>query len=510
MTDVIGRRSRLVGLTRICWILVLGAATAAAADWPQFGHDAAHSGTNPAETTLDAGNVAHLAPVYAGGIRLPAIVDGAPVFLGAGADDPGGHPWLFVLGGDNPHDGRTTRWTLFAIDAATGKIVWSKTTTGGSGHASSSPAIDPGRQFVYAAGLDGRVHKYHIADGAEATAGDWPLRVSRKPDVEKIASGLTFATAGGVARLYAVTDGYFGDGGDYQGHVVTVDLATGARSVFNAMCANLTVEFGAGDCSGRMGGIWGRGGATFDAATGRVYVATGNGAFDADRGGHDYGDSVLALNPDGTGAHGGPLDSYTPAEHERLRDTDADLGSVSPMVLAAPAGSSVRHPGLIVGKDGVLRLLNLDDLSGAGGPGHVGGELQRLPLPQGACRMHHQPAVWQDPSGRTFVFAGNDCGLAAFTLALDSASRPELRAAWRVPQAASSPVVAAGLVYTFGASAQGGGERLVARDATSGKELWASPPLGPRHWQSPIIADGVVTVVDGTSTLWAFGPPKSS
>jgi DNA-binding beta-propeller fold protein YncE len=75
------------------------------------------------------------------------------------------------------------------------------------------------------------------------------------------------------------------------------------------MCSNMFFHFvengtSENDCivnfSGRLGGIWGPAGAVFDPQTNKVYVATGNGLFDANTaGGHEWGDSVLALNPNG-------------------------------------------------------------------------------------------------------------------------------------------------------------------------------------------------------------------
>jgi len=38
----------------------------------------------------------------------------------------------------------------------------------------STPAVDPSNQFVYAYGLDGKVHKYAVGNGAETIGGGWP------------------------------------------------------------------------------------------------------------------------------------------------------------------------------------------------------------------------------------------------------------------------------------------------------------------------------------------------
>ena len=117
------------------------------------------------------------------------------------------------------------------------------------------------------------------------------------------------------------------------------------------------------------------------AITDKIYMATGNGTFSP--AGLRLGDTVFALNPAGTGVNGGPLDSYTPSTFLQLQLTDGDLGSTAPAILPAPARSRVRNLAVQSGKDQLLRLLNLDDLSGQGGTGHVGGEIGRtIPVPR--------------------------------------------------------------------------------------------------------------------------------
>ncbi len=175
-----------------------------------------------------------------------------------GATGEGTRDLLFVFGVSSMYDGPGANYTgtLTAYDAMTGAVVWSKTTSGSGGHASASPAIDPSRQYVYCAGQDGKVHKYHVGNGQEVTSGGWPVTVTLKPDAEKIASALAIADTPSGTFLYAVTNGYNGDGGDYQGHLVAIDLADASTTVFNAMCSDQTALIDEGGCQGiSEGGI---------------------------------------------------------------------------------------------------------------------------------------------------------------------------------------------------------------------------------------------------------------
>ena len=480
------------------WFLVGSALalTTQAADWPQFGYDATHSGSNTAETTITAATVPQMASLYANPVTLSSTVDSAPVYLSGVATPGGTKNLLFFL---------SKNGKVLAIDAATGGEVWSHQTSG-TQPTTASPVIDPNRLFVYSYGTDGNAHKYQVGDGSEILTGGWPQLITLKPSVEKGASGLTIANSGATNYLVVVTDGYIGDGGDYQGHLVSINLATGARNVFNAMCSNLGVVLANGGCpSGRMSGIWGRGGATFDAATGRVYIATGNGQFNANTGGFNWGDSVLALAADGTGNGGGmPRDSYTPSNYQSLGDSDTDLGSISPAILPVPAGSAVAHLGMQVGKDAVLRLINLDNMSGGGAPAHVGGELQLLDVQQGGSGMREQPAVWSNPGdGSTWLFIGNSSGLSGVQLGLNANHQPVLTARWTTGGSSTSPIVANGVLYHAGSCS--GGTCVVAHNPLTGAVLWTSPAIGGVHWQSPILVNGALYITDNNAKLWKFG-----
>ncbi len=469
-------------------------AGASAADWMQFGYDATHSGRNTAETTLSAANVDQVQRRYQA--TLPKDVDSAPVYLSGVQTSGGTRDLLFLLAQDG---------TLMAVDAADGSVVWQHQAPG-QNITTSAPAIDPGRQYVYAYGLDGYVHKYRVDNGAETTSGGWPELVTLKTDVEKVAGSLTIATSGATTYLYVVTDGYAGDFGNYQGHLTTINLANGHQDVFNSQCSDEIIHFDdSNDCAWPMpgdsggSGIWGRGGATFDAGTNRVYVATGNGFFDADMSGFNWGDSVLALVPAGVASQGNglPDDSYTPTNFQQLEDQDLDLGSTSPVILPMPAAHASQHVGVQIGKDADIRLIDLTNMSGTNIVGSVGGELQLLAVPQGGIGMSEQPATWIDGSGNTWLLIANRAGVSGLKLRFTNQNVPFLEAEWNHGGNARSAVVANDVLYY--AAACGASFCMNAADPVTGDVLWTSTEhLATLHWHSPIVVNGAIYIADGT------------
>jgi outer membrane protein assembly factor BamB len=462
-------------------------------DWLQFNFDSAHSGNNTLETTLQRGNAASLARLFA--VSLPEVADGAPAVASGVPTSTGPRDLLFVT---------TKAGRLVAMDARTGAILWSQQPATGPRFTTSSPAIDPNRQFVYSYGLEGRVHKYLISDGTEITDGGWPEITTLKPDVEKESPALSIAQAkDGRTFLYVANGGYPGDEGDYQGHITAIDLSTGSQQVFNAICSDSTFHFaehpaGADDCLTVQSAIWARSGVVYDEATDRIFMSTGNGTFDGNAGGHNWGDSVFSLHPDGSGAGGSPLDSYTPANYQMLDSNDLDLGSCGPAIFPAPPGGHYQMLAVQGGKDQQLRLLRRDNLSQQGGPGHTGGEIQILPVPQGG-EVLAAIAVWTNPvNGLEWIFIATASGLSGLTVELNSSGNPFLKHRWLTEQGGFSPIVANGVLYYAGSG------RIRALDPTSGSVLWGDTRIGPIHWESPVVANGILYITDENGMLSAY------
>jgi hypothetical protein len=90
---------------------------------------------------------------------------------------------------------------------------------------------------------------------------------------------------------------------------------------------------------------------------GNLYVPTGNGTFDANSGGRDYGDSVLKLD----GSSLAIRDYFTPHEQARISEADSDIGSSGPTLLPDQSGPH-RHLLLQPTKDSTIYVIDRDNM----------------------------------------------------------------------------------------------------------------------------------------------------
>jgi outer membrane protein assembly factor BamB len=458
--------------------------------WRQF--DGGVGGRKP-RSVITQQNVGKLALAWRA--ALPEVADTSPVFVSQVATRRGLRDVLIF---------NTTAGQLLAFDANNGVRIWQTDRPQGPRWTTSSPAVDPSAKYVFGYALDGYVHRYEIATGEEATGPGWPALITRKGDVEKGSSNIMMATARNRRTyLYMTVAGYPdpGDEGDYQGHLVTVDIASGKQHVFNALCSDSDEHFDVGGCGSLQAGIWARAGAVYDPPTDRVFVTTGNGPFTALDGGHDWGSSVVALRPDGTTDRGMPLDSYTPENFQELTDEDLDLSSTTIEPLPT-AGRKWPRLGVQSGKDGKLRLLNLENLSGARGPGHIGGELQIIDLPQGP-EVTTQPQAWLDGK-KTWLFVASYRGLAAFELVADENDKPDLVLRWSSNLGGTTPIIVNNVLYLASA------HQFVAMRPTTGAVLWRDKTIGDIHWQGPIIINDMVYLADNGGYVNAYSLSKTN
>jgi chitodextrinase len=209
-----------------------------------------------------------------------------------------------------------------------------------------------------------RLHALSLIDGSEKFGG--PVEIASAVSVVGTGDG----TSGGKVTFNALRQlqrpglalvngvvyiawASHGDIRPYHGWVVGYNnLTLQQAATFNA------------NPNGGAAGIWMSGGAPAADAAGNLYFLTGNGTFDADSGGSDYGDSTLKLSTAGSLSVAG---YFTPADQQSLEGNDTDHGAGGATVLVDLPSTAV-HPHLLIGggKEGNLFLLDRDNMGGYG------------------------------------------------------------------------------------------------------------------------------------------------
>jgi hypothetical protein len=215
-----------------------------------------------------------------------------------------------------------------------------------------------------------RLHALNISSGAEKFGGPVTLSAS-VPGTGNGTSGsvLNFDSKWEMNRsglllqngvLY-IAFGSHGDNGPWHGWILSYNAANLAR--IGAYC---TTPNGSGS------GIWmGGSGLAADVIDsvnkpyGRMFVATGNGSFNAAPpydNTMSYGDDIIRL--DLSGGNLAPQDSFTPSNQDILNSADLDVASGG--VLLLPDQSTGGHTHLLVqaGKEGKLYLVDRDNMGG--------------------------------------------------------------------------------------------------------------------------------------------------
>lgn len=146
-----------------------------------------------------------------------------------------------------------------------------------------------------------------------------------------------------------VTWASHGDIPPYHGWIVGYSAATLAQvDVFNDTA------------DGKDGGIWMTGASISVDNEGFLYAAVGNGTFDANAGGPDYGSSIIKLSTR-RGLH--VVDYFAPSNQASLRKKDLDTGVGAVVILPDQTGAH-KHLAITPSKAGVVFVLDRDDLGG--------------------------------------------------------------------------------------------------------------------------------------------------
>jgi hypothetical protein len=457
-------------------------------DWLQFCGDGRHSCINTQETTLNPENVKGLKKIFS--IPLTNAMDAQPCFLSGVTTVDGIKDLLFVL---------TSQGEIIAMDAYTGKSVWTKKYGGANTYLVTGPAIDPSRKYIYTYGLDGMVHKLGVADGVEVTTGGWPELVTAVKSMRGYSMTIV-SPKDGNTYLYVTVTFY----GNSPGAVTIINLADGKQRVWNGVCSGYAGHFGmagAPPCDDAGGNPWSRAGVVYHPELDRIFIPYGND------GGHGYNttnlnwsSSIIALRPDGTSDNGMPLDNHTAVTDK------GGCRNMAPGLIPTLPGCKVKYLGIVGGKDARLRFINLEDMSGQGGVGHLAPDLGKVVNVALGGNIYGHALIWTNPTDKSvWAYIGSEEGLSSMQIGVDGTGTPTMNFKWTHKSSfTTTPTIANGVLYLsdgggqarFWAGDNHGVHKIYALNPVTGAELW-SAPIDYHHWSSPIIANGVVYIADG-------------
>jgi PQQ-like domain len=272
-------------------------------------------------------------PLYVPNVSIPNLGVHNVVYIATENDSvyafdaDGLSPYLlWKVNFSNPAQGITT---LNCISLGFECNVWPNTGITGT------PVIDPTTNTMYLMARTQepgnssmqRLHALDITSGAEKFGG--PVAISGT--VKGTGSGsshgqIPFSTLHDNHRPMLLANGniYMAWAGQAHGWVMAYNATTLKQvAIFNTTP------------NGTLGGIWESGSGIAADSEGNLYLATGDGTFDASTGGTDYGDTLIKFD-----ANLNVVDYFTPMDQAcRLIPNDLDLGSGGPMVLPTQSGS---------------------------------------------------------------------------------------------------------------------------------------------------------------------------
>jgi regulation of enolase protein 1 (concanavalin A-like superfamily) len=372
-----------------------------------------------------------------------------------------------------------------------------------------TPVIDVNSRTLYVdafthegASYFHRLHALDITSGAEKFGG--PKQVSASVagtgagsvngviafDAKQHLQRTALTLVNGV--VYAAYCGY-ADTDPYHGWILGYSTSTLSQvQVFNDTP------------NGSEGGIWMSGSGLSADSNNNLFVAIGNGDFNANVGGTNYGNGLIKMSSSSLSV----TDYFTPYNYASLNASDTDFGSGGVLLLPDQPGSA---PHLMVnaGKEGRIYLINRDNL------GHFNSGfdnvVQTIPGALGGNGCFDTPAYFNN----TVYYIGDGDVARAFPLSNGKlATTPSSKGTHAFNFPGASPVISASgssnaILWALQASSPG---VLYAYNPSNlSTELYDSSQAGARDqlpggikFTAPTVANGRVYV--GTeSALCVFG-----
>jgi hypothetical protein len=360
-----------------------------------------------------------------------------------------------------------------------------------------TPVIDPGSGTLYLVAATkengkfvNRLHALDITSGAEKFGGPVQIEAS----VKGIGAGNNHGIVSFNAQHESQRPGLlllngvvyigwasFAEVAPFHGWV----LGYGATSLAQTAVFNSTPN-------GSDGGVWQGGAAPSVDTADNIYLITGNGSFDINKGGIDWGDSFLKFD-----AGLGVMDYFTPYDQLKLSKDDLDMGSGAGLVLPTQDGKFPNEM-ISAGKEGLIYVVDRSNM------GKFDAQKNRVieTVRGSATGYWSSAAYWNN----TVYYSGTEDFLSQYALSKGLLSKsPVYRAPTKFVRG-STPCVSAngsanGIVWAIERVPYNHGiqpEILHAYDAANvSHELYNSNQAGTRDVLGPGITFSVSTVING-------------
>jgi hypothetical protein len=193
---------------------------------------------------------------------------------------------------------------------------------------------------------------------------------------------------------------YIGWSGAAHGWIMAYSAGTATTPMQQTAIFNTTPN-------GIRGGVWQSGNGLAADSNGYIYASTGDGPFDANIGGPDYGDSLLKLD-----GNLNLIDYFTPMDQSCRYTNDFDVSASGPVVLPAQTGS---YPDEVIesGKggnpcdptgDSPIYLADRDNM----GKYNASADNVIQEVPGAPIGYWSSPAIWQVGNKFAIYYAGQD------------------------------------------------------------------------------------------------------
>jgi outer membrane protein assembly factor BamB len=433
-------------------IVVRAAALSAISDWPTYQHDAGRSGFD-----ANQGAVTSISPAWTSALDGPVYAQ--PLVVGTTVYAATENNSVYAL--DSTHGGTPLWHQRLAAPVTLSQLPCGNIDPYGI---TGTPVVDTVNNVLYVVALQATPSIHHELYALNTAAGGSVIyhfaidAPNTDPKIHGQRGALTLANN----RIYVVYSGRAGDCGSYVGRVVAVTAgdATGASLVSYALPNT------------QRGGIWTAPAAD---ASGQLYIASGNS--NASGSTPDRGESVVKLSPTLQ-----ELDFFTAPEWSSLNASDADIGSIGPMLL---------QNGWILqsGKNGMGYLINSASM------GHLGGQLFEGQL----CPSGEQAIGFGAYLAPTTVFIPCTNSLRAVhvnTSGTPSFTVTTVRAGYSGGQASSPPILVGGVLWNL----DRGAALLLGFNPTTQQQLFSAPlAQRPNPFAAPAAGAGQVFVPAGSA-----------